>query len=62
MIKMFNIKKLKKVFAEQGFKISKEVVLEFIKLEEVRVLRDMEKVVRNARLRGSRVVKNRDFS
>ena len=62
MIKMgtLNRKGLKKKLAERGFRIGKNVLEFFIQLKEKEIGKEIEKIVRNARLSGRKTIKKED--
>lgn len=58
---MINKKGVKEEFKKKGMKISRKAIKRFIKIEEEKIGRDAEIIIRNARISGRKIVREEDF-
>ncbi len=58
---MINKKGVKEKFKKIGVKISKKAIEKFIKIEEEKISKNAEKIARNARISGRKIVGEEDL-
>jgi len=58
---MIGKKSVKEKFKKTGIKIGKKAIEKFIKIEEEKIDKDVEKIVRNARISGRKIVGEEDL-
>lgn len=58
---MINKKGVKEEFKKKGMKISRKAIKRFIKIEEEKIGRDAEIIIRNARISGRKIVREEDL-
>lgn len=52
MLKMLKLKKVKEKFNMKGIRAGKAVIKEFIKIEEQKINKDIDKILRESRISG----------
>lgn len=60
-MKIINKCKLKKEFAEKGIKISSQMINEVIKKYKINLEKEIDKIIRNARLYGRKTIRQEDL-
>ena len=59
---IFNKKSIKQVFKKQGFKIGNKTLEKFIQFHNDKTLKEIDKIIRETKLSGRKVVREEDFN